>query len=273
MFNPKIILETVNILTDPVCFNLFQRIVKKPIRFTDLLSLTGLSNHSLSKNLDQLSQYSLIKTDLGEMNDGKFAVYKVSEVGKKFQKILYEMISEFDETPQEVTGKFVLDANIFKKLYQKYNLTSINQIFRDSIIILTDNDFDILVQYADETKDNSLEDYLFDEHKIKVAKTYEEPNNGSRTEFYLRRAKKVPQEKAQLIATALDRKAGIILDDEKLIKYARQMGILTVKIEQVLQLEKNALREVFYELANSKDSTTPMEVINPQYYTKFLKKN
>ena len=38
------------------------------------------------------------------------------------------------------------------------------------------------------------------------------------------------------------------------------------------KLEKDALIEKFYEFATTKDDTSPMEVINPQYYTKALKK-
>ena len=76
-----------------------------------------------------------------------------------------------------------------------------------------------------------------------------------------------------MISTALDLKAGIISSDEKVIKYARQFGILSTDVEKLFKLEKDALIEKFYEFATTKDDISPMEVINPQYYTKALKKN
>ena len=273
MSNPKIVLDTVNVLTNPVCFNLFQMIAKKQINYTDLIANTNLSSHSLSKNLESLLQYSLVKTDFGGSDEGKFTTYKITEVGKKFQNILHDVISDFDDVPQEVTGKFVLDATSFWKLYDKMGITTIKEIFRDVTIIFTDSDFETLVEHAEKIKSDLLEDFLYDEKEVIVAKSYQNPTNGTRTEFYLRRAKKLSQEKAQLISTALDLKAGIILSDKKVIKYARQFGILSTDVEKLFKLEKDALIEKFYEFATTKDDTSPMEVINPQYYTKALKKN
>ena len=273
MSNPKIVLDTVNVLTNPICFNLFQMIAKKPINYTNLIVNTNLSTHSLSKNLENLLQHSLVKTDFGELDEGKFTVYKITNVGKKFQSILQDIILDFDEVSQEVTGKFVLDATSFLKLYDKMSLATIKEIFRDGKLIFTDSDFDTLVEYAEKIKSNSLEDFLYDEKKVIVAKSYKNPTNGTRTEFYLRRAKKLSQEKAQLISTALDLKAGIVSFDEKVIKYARQFGILSTNTEKLFKLEKFALMEKFYEFATTKDDVSPMEVINPQYYTKALKKN
>lgn len=273
MSHPKIVLDTVNVLTNPVCFNLFQIITKKPINYTDLIATTNLSTHSLSKNLENLLQYSLIRRDLGEYYDGKLSSYKITKVGKKFQDMLHDMISDFDETPQEVTGKFVLGATSFLELYAKMNLDTIDKIFRNGTLIFTDSDFDILVEHADKIKSNSLEDFLYNEDKVIVAKSYQNPTNGTRTEFYLRRAKKISQEKAQLISTALDLKAGIVSSDEKVIKYARQFGILSTNTEKLFKLDGDGLIERFYEFATTKDYTSSMEVINPQFYTNALKKN
>ena len=159
MSNPKIVLDTVNVLTNPVCFNLFQMIAKKQVNYTDLIANTNLSNHSLSKNLESLLQYSLVKTDFGKSDEGKFTTYKITEVGKKFQDILHDIVSDFDDVPQEVTGKFVLDATSFLKLYDKMNISTIKEIFRDGVIIFTDSDFQILVEHAEEIKSGSLEGF------------------------------------------------------------------------------------------------------------------
>jgi len=151
--NPRIVLDTVNVLTDPICFNIFQIISKKSISYTELVSFTQLSTHKLSKNLEQLLQHSLIKTDLSKTDDGKFTVYKTTVLGKKFQTVLHDMILEFDDNPQEVTGKFVLDSSSFQKLIERYTIQKIKQIFRNSNIIFTDGDFIKIVQYV-EDKEN-----------------------------------------------------------------------------------------------------------------------
>jgi len=271
--NSRIVLDTVNVLTDPTCFNIFQIISKKPASYTELASFTQLSTHKLSKNLEQLLQHSLIKTDLSKTDDGKFTAYKTTALGKKFQTVLHDMMLEFDDSPQEVTGKFVLDSSSFAKLIERYTIQKIRQIFRNSNIIFTDSDFIKIVQFVEDKENEELEDFLYDDNMITIAKTYDEPKSGSRTEFYLRRAKKLPQDKSQIVATALDRKAGIVSDDEKLIKYSRQLGVLAASIESILELDGNAIREEFFDLANKKNASNPMEVINPQYYSKALKKN
>ena len=143
--------------------------------------------------------------------------------------------------PQEVTGKFVLDATSFLKLYDKMSIATIKEIFRDGTIIFTDSDFETIVEYAEKIKSDSLEDFLYDEKEIIVAKSYQKPINGTRTEFYLRRAKKLSHEKAQLISTALDLKAGIVSSDEKVIKYARQFGILSTDVEKLFKIRKRCI--------------------------------
>ena len=272
MPNPQMVLDTINVLTNPVCFNLFQIIAKKSISYTDLITCTNLNNHSLSKNLENLLQRSLVKTDFGKSGEVKLTVYKITKTGKKFQNILQDIILNFGKMSQDAPNKFILDATSFLMLYEKNSLDTIKNMFRDGALIFTNFDFITLVEYAEKVKSDSLEDFLYDEKQVIVAKSYQDPTNGTRTEFYLRRAKKLSEEKSQLIATALDLKAGIITSEEKVLKYARQFGVLSVDTEKLFKLGNNGLKERFYEFATTKDDISPMEVINPQHYTKIFKK-
>lgn len=273
MTSATVVLDTLNILTDPISFNLFQIIMKKPTRYNDLLTITDLSTHTLSKNLEKLLQYSLVKTNLIKTDGGNFTGYQSTNLGKKFLEMLHDVMLEFDENVQDISGNFILDSSSFIKLVEKYSFLKINQIFRDSTIIFTNEHFSDLVKYSEKIQSTALENFLYDDEKVNVAKSYNDPKSGVRTEYYLRRAKKLQQDKAQLIATALDRNAGIISDDEKLIRYAKQLRTLSVNVESVLKLDGQPLREQFYELATSREDKSSIEVINPLYYSKNLKKN
>ena len=253
MSNPKIVRNTVNVLTNPICFNLFQIIAKNPTSYMKLINSTNLNNHSLSKNLENLLKYSLVKIDFEQYDDVQFTAYKVTEIGKKFQNSLQDMISNFEEMPQNVPSKFILDAASFLRLYDKNNLDIIKKIFKDGTLVFTNADFIILTDHAEKINSDSLENFLYDDKNIFVAKSYQNPTNGVRTEFYLRRAKKLSQEKSQLIATALDLNAGIIASDEKMIKYAKQFGILSIDTERIFKLGNDKLIEKFYEFATTDD--------------------
>ena len=248
MTNSKVILDTINVLTRPICFDLFQIIAKKPINYTDLIACTNLKNHSLSKNLECLLKYSLVKIDFREES----IAYKSTEFGKKLRDRLQYMVSDFDEISQNIPSKFILDSASFLKLYEKNNLDTIKKIFRGGKIIFSNDDFIILTEHAEKSKDNLLENFLYEDKKILVAKSYQNPTNGVRTEFYLRRVKKLSQEKSQLIAIALDLDAGIITTDRKIIKHAKEFGVLSIDTEKIFKLDRDRLIKRFYEFATTK---------------------
>jgi len=272
---PAIILDTLNALTDPTSFNIFQIIIRKTISYDELIRTTQLNNKALSKHIEKLSRYSLIKVDFTKIKNGKYVVYRPTKVGKSFQQMLHDIILEFDTniTPN-ITGKFVIDCSSFKKILKEKTLSEIKQLFRDGIIVFTSTEFSNLLESIEDEENDKVEDFLFDERFVNVTQTYDNIEKGVRTEYYLRRAKKLQQDKAQVIATAVDLNASIISNDEKLLQYAKQLDCYCTHIDSVLKLKKDdSIIEKFSEISSENQNISKRELTNFPYVTNKLKKN
>ncbi len=259
MLNPAIALDTLSSLINPTSLHIFETIMKEgSTSFSNIRTLTGLSNDAISRHLNKLLEYSLIKIDVTKSSDGKFVFYLLTNQGKDTYQILYETMKKFDGVQTlDYTKKFVLNASSLKQLIEHRGTNWIKHIFSGSQIILSPDDYKKIFEPL--LDNNNIELEKFVKNNIIVARTYQNPSDGVKIEYYLRRAKKMEVEQAKMIAIALDLKAAIISDNDKVIQYAHNLGTKSIHIESIFELKRN---ELIYEKLDEISSVNGKE---PQY--------
>ncbi|MDE1766297.1 MAG: hypothetical protein KGI27_08520 [Thaumarchaeota archaeon] len=252
MEDPIINLAAINAITEPYSAIILETIAKKKrVTFKDLSSITELPNESLSKQLEKLQKFSMIRGELTDPEGGSYSFYYLTKLGEEFRIILHEMLQKtIDVKPDQISDKFVIDSESFKKISEQKTINEIKQIFSRCKIIFTNHDFSTSMELAVANKNESLESFLNDENLIEISETYHDEVTRTRTEYYLRRIKRLLPNKARLIATAKDLKASIITDDDKIASAARGLGIMCAKSNPILELQKGEiLRDKFFELS------------------------
>ena len=259
MVNPAIAFDTLSALINSTSLHIFETIMKEgSISFTNIKTSTGLSNDTISRHLNKLLEYSLIKIDVTKSSDGKFAFYLLTNQGKETYQILYETMTKFDDVKTlDYTKKFVIDAKNLNQLINRRSINWVKHVFNQSEIILSPSEYKKISYPLQEIENKELERFL--ENNITISRTYKKPEDSVKVEYYLRRAKKMDAENAKAIAIALDAKAAIISDEEKIIQYAHNLGAKSIHIESVLELKRN---ELIFEKLNDINNTSNKE---PQF--------
>lgn len=252
MDDPIINLAAINAISEPHSAIILETIAKKKrVTFKELLTSTEISNESLSKQLEKLQKFSMVRGELTDPEGGSYSFYYLTKLGEEFRVILHEMLQKtIDVKPDQISDKFVIDSESFKKMSTQKTIKEIKQIFSGCKIIFTNHDFALSMESAVTDKNELLESFLNDESLVEISDAYNDEVTRTRTEYYLRRIKKLLPNKARLIATAKDLKASIITDDDKVVSAARGLGIMCAKINPILELQKDEiLRDKFFELS------------------------
>ena len=274
MINPAIALDTLSTLINPTSLHIFETIMKEgSTSFSNIRAVTGLSNDTISRYLNKLLEYSLIKIDVTKSSDGKFAFYLLTNQGKETYQILYETMTKFDGTQTlDYTKKFVIDAKILNQLIEHRGFSWIKHIFNRSQIILSPSEYKKISEPLLNKENKELEIFL--KNNIIISRTYQKPDDSVKVEYYLRRAKKLDPEYAKLIAISLDTKAAMISDNDKVIQYAHNLGVKSIHLESVLKLKRDELIfEKVNEISNVNNKEPQFEFILHKRPTKTLKKN
>jgi len=276
MENPIINLAAINTISGPHRAIIIETIAKrKHVSFKDLLEITGLSIDGLTIQLEKLQKYSLIKGELSDPKNGSYSFYILTKLGKEFRSILHDALEKATLVqPNPMYDKFVLDAQAFLTILKKKKIEGLNQIFDHCKIVLTNRDYSILKQVADEKKLDHISDFLENEKTVIISEYYEDEDDGARREHYLRRIRKLVADQARLITTAIDLNASLITDEEKVATAARGMGVMCGNTAAVLELKQgDYLWEKFYELSLKKSDSKNIDLSIQNNPISMLKKN
>ena len=123
MQNQILNLATINTITDPYRAVILETIGKsKHVSFKTLLDVTKLSNAVLTKHLEKLQEYSLIKGTLSDPENGSYSFYSLTNLGQTFRDLLYDfLIKSMDIQPDPISNKFIIDFESFKTILSERN--------------------------------------------------------------------------------------------------------------------------------------------------------
>src|SRR5579872_5956474 len=240
MSDPILNLAVFGSVVDPINMIIIETLAKKKhATLRELLSVTEMSNDGLANRLEKLQKYAIIKWELADQGNGSYSFYRLTKKGEKLRLILHEALEKTSETESVRTSdRFVIDASSFNIIFKQKTVNEIREIFDNCKIILTNSDFASCTEIAIEEENDILENLLYDENFIEIADTYKNVEESTKTEYHLRRAKKLPPNAAILVATARDLNASLISDNEKIRSAARSLDIMTTSTNNILTLQK-----------------------------------
>ena len=241
------ILNTISELTKTNMLEILYS--RKRVTYNELLTLSGLSKSRLTKELEDLQKYLLIRGELSEPENGHYAFYILTDIGIKFHSLLHQFLNVSRDIKIEyLPDKFIIDADSFKNIIQNSDLNDLQKKVSDCKIIFTNSDYAKLISYYEH--DEKIYDYLFDSNQIIISNAYVNTKITSKKEYYLRTIKKLNPSQARLIATANDINASLISNDPRVLSSAKSLGIICATSDDVLSLKHDeVLQKNFYNIS------------------------
>jgi len=276
MDNPILNLAAINAITDPYRAIIVETIAKrKHASYKELKNVTQLSNDGLTRQLEKLQKYSLIKGELTDPKDGSYSFYRLTKLGKELRVILHDtLVKTSNVNPDPISDMFVIDSETLTNILTHRKIHGLKRIFDHCKIVLTNHDYTNLKQLADKNDDGSLEDLLDDDKLVIISTVYNDEISNAKIEHHLRRVKRLVPHEARLIATAIDLNASLIADNKKIQGAARSFGVMCANTAAVLELkEGDYLWEKFYELSLRKSDAKNVDLPIQNNPLSVLKKN
>lgn len=269
-------LEAIHVISDPYAVVILNSIVtKKRVSFNELKNITKLSNDGVTKQLEKLQKYSLVKGELADPKNGSYAFFHLTKLGEEFFNALHDMLIKTNEIqPEPISDKFVIDFEGFEKILNHKKLEGLRKIFDHSKIVMTNSTYASAKNMVDENSDTNLEKFLENEDQVIISTAYKDVESSGKLEYYLKRIKKLLPNEARLVATAIDSQASLITDNEKISTAARSLGIISASVDAVMELKKgDYLWRSFFELSLKKLDSRKMNVPLENISLTPLKKN
>ena len=239
------ILNTISELTKTNMLEILYS--RKRVTYNELLTLSGLSKSRLTKELEDLQKYLLIRGELSEPKNGHYAFYILTDIGIKFHSLLHQFLNMSRDIKIEyLPNKFIIDADSFKNIIQDSDLNDLQRKVSDCKIIFTNSDYAKLISYYEH--DKKIYDYLFDSDQIIISNAYINTKITSKKEYYLRTIKKLNPSQARLIATANDIGASLISNDPRVLSSAKSLGIICATSDESLKHDE-VLQKNFYNIS------------------------
>lgn len=276
MDNPVLNLAAINTISEPFNVVIIETIDQnKRASFKELQLKTNLSNDGLQKQLEKLQKYCIIKGEITNPDNGSYSFYHLTELGKELRLVLLDSLEKTSEIhPEPISDRFVIDANAFKNILTKVELSGLKQIFNHSKMVLTDHDYSELKELSYEQNYEYLEDFLNNENQVILCSTYDDVESSTKIDYYLRRIKKLSPHETRLIVSAIDTKSSLITDNEKTQTAARSLGVMCSNSDAVFELQKeDYLWEKFYELSLKQSDAKNINLQIPNNPIAALKKN
>ena len=234
-----------------------------------------MSNDGLTGHLDKLQKYSIIKGELLDPKHGSYSFYHLTRLGEELRVILHDVLDKtINVHPDPISDKIVLDYQSFLNILKIKNIEGIKLLFNNCKLVFTPYDYSALETIANEKDKEELSDFLVNEKYVIVSSYYDDENENSKIEHHLRKIKRLLPHEARLIVTAIDSKASIISDVNKIILAARNRGIMCATTDAVFELNKeDNIRDKFYEMSLKKSDAKKIDlkIVNNPLTT--LKKN
>lgn len=267
MENPVLNLAIINAITEPHRAIIIETISKKrQSTFKDLREATGLSNDGLTRHLVKLQKYSLIKGKLSDPKNGSYSFYHLTRLGEELRSILHNVLDKTTNIhPDPISDKIIFDSQSFLNILKIKKIDGMKVLFNNCKLVFTTHDYFILETVVDEMNNEKLSDFLEDEKFVSVSSYYNNEEDCSKAEHHLRVIKRLLPQEARLVVTAIDLKASVISDSEKILSAARDRGIMCASTEAVLELNKeDKIRDKFYEMSLKKSDSkyVDLKIVN-----------
>ncbi len=228
---------------------------EKHASFKMLRHETNLSSEKLRMRLGKLQKHRLVRGEITDPKDGSYLFYCLTQSGKDIRLLLHDFLHKSDTiSPETLTRSFVVDEDAFRYIMKIVGIDGLKRIFHRLHIVLTDDGYSKLKQLAYEQNDEILESFLGDEDRVIIHSTYHDEVSCTKTDYHLRRIKKLTPDEARLVVSAMDAKASLITNRLNVQSAATSLGVACASADAVANLGKEEfLPDKFFEMSLKPD--------------------